>query len=887
VRLQATHTSTSNSKLVMLRAPELGNKIVGIWEMDRIPPNIPLRKLFRANSPISEVVLCRDEAALVDASTARSKPLKTDSRRHGLPDSAEKIAPIPGSGYRIMPLSDDKAEYVVFLNCSALDSDEIDFTMAYVGTLQMELWRAREIDTRMLMTAVVSIESRLQSQIGFQFFPEPNYLKETIRFASNEMIRAWAENRASKSIIHKIDRAVLSKFLARRIDLIERVGEIALKDVALTGSYYQFFSLFLKLTALYDALPEESSLRNPAAARLERFSGIAIRQIEEKGLPSLAKAASSLQHFLSVSGVFKDQITYEKTVPVLLDNAASGLRAEFVDLSGAAFLASTAREICFALGVEPDQIPEPLIHEFLELCKRISQRKDTYQLTALIASRMELDVLISLGYFIQHPSICPKVALLATETFKRFLGSEIKLKSGFPELFVEDSDLYMDVIGAMGFCTFFGRFDLARDLQSLIVSGKDTKSGRTAWAFVLWRNFLAFEDYDSLLELRSILPEIKSAHEPRNELLQPTFQMFELLADASVIEDGRAEKLAEARQIAARMSISPEVLVKSVLEREGVLSMIETLQYLYAAVDSQSTGLLSSNLRHAIESIYSFAMNERRSSPNRLMLLKTLLLEKIVLRRYKEVMQIGAKVAHHPFASENAKRLSSYSMSWADAKIKGSTDAVIAALNAEGGSFSPWIRIAEKAIQTNARDDYRRVVSDRAKLRTQPRRIGKENYLKGILMETSLYLHFAHKGYAVTNRLILDGTEIVDVFCQKQLKGHFEIVCVDVKNTKRKYGRKEAADFALRFKHLCGNMDIFLPVGRTGEVTLIAVVASRSGVTTRAIVVLKEQLGEVPIQILSKDEISEMLKSGELQSSCSPSSVNPRNSMRGRDGEIS
>jgi hypothetical protein len=472
---------------------------------------------------------------------------------------------------------------------------------------------------------------------------------------------------------------------------------------------------------------------------------------------------------------------------------------------------------------------------------------------------MKLQVLVSLGYYIGDPLVCSSIEKQTTENLKRFEGSASKLKSPLPEPCVDDSDLVMDVLGSMNLCISLGDLEPAWRLKTLIEERMDSPIGKTAWTLLQWCTFICFEDYDSLSRFRSLLPEIRGPLEPRNVLLEPSLSMLEQFADAISIREGRYEKFAKARQLAAELSIDPEMLVKSSLEREAVLVFLEALEFLFRAADSESLGLLSSNLRHAVETLRIYVTSERPDSPNHLILMKTELLEEMIRDNKDQVAFLANSIAVHPFVSENTSQLSRLSLDWANSK-SGMGDTVLAALTHKGDSQSPWIRIAHRIMNESAKDAYNRVVRDRANLIAKPITTGGENFRKGRQMESLLQLHFMRGGYTVQPRLILDGVEIADIFCYRRRKSMLEIVCVDVKHTKKKYGPLQARDFASRALELRENLDFFLPSVQDEKVRMIAIVASSRGISEKGHAVLKKQLEDMKLKILPESMLAELLR---------------------------
>jgi len=339
--------------------------------------------------------------------------------------------------------------------------------------------------------------------------------------------------------------------------------------------------------------------------------------------------------------------------------------------------------------------------------------------------------------------------------------------------------------------------------------------------------------------------------------------MLEQFANAIMIEKGRYISFAQARSLAYGLSIDPELLVKSTYEHEVTLILLDGLEFLYRAADSESVALLSSNLRHAVEILKAVGVVERSDSPNRLILMKTELLEGMISGDKERVSSLGSAIATHPFVSETTSELSCLSRDWVNSR-DGKTDTVIAALTQDSHPRSPWIRIARRILNQDARDTYGRVVRDRARLIEKPMAIGEENYRRGRRMESLLQLHFMRRGYVVQPRLFLEGVEVVDIFCYRTKKSRLEIALVDVKHTKRKYGPKEARDFAGRIRELRRNLSFVLPSAQGKSLKIVAVVASSSGLSENGKGILKKQLDDMPLEILPVPVLRRLLKVGQL-----------------------
>ena len=848
-----------NQNFVWLTAPQIGSVRVALYRSDRMARNTPLLDLFRRRPWIKEIVLCSDERSLAAAS-------KEYSRYPGIewfgPPPGSKVRgvkPIPGTGYRLAPLSPESQDYVMYLNYPALDTTETSFIVDYASEFVQQTILSNKINTGGLDNSVAAIEWRMQTELGFPFAVVTDYIRHIVQFMRIGMLRVWAEHSALERTVGKADSSAISKFVNRRIDLLETGFGIHSRDIGLHGSFYQIFHFYTLALGLCMALPSGSVLRSSALLRVDKLIEQSAQTARRRSLTSLANAIDVLRKLLAEQNVFESKETYESTLPAILEESGKCLKAEFVDLTGSMFLLEEALSISMDLSLRPDQIREQEIHWFLELCDLIAANAQGYQLAALIASRMKLQVLVSLGYYIGDPLICSTIEKQTTENLKRFEGSASRLRIFFKELSVDDSDLVLDVLGSMNLCICLGDLEPAWKLKRLIEDRKNSPIGKTAWTLLQWCTFAGFEDYDSLSRFRTLLPEIRYPLEPRNKLMEPSFSMLEQFADAISIKKGRYEKFAKARRLAEELSIDPEMLVKSTLEHEAILVFLEALEYLFRAADSESLAMLSSNLRHAIETLRICAAFERQDSPNRLILMKTELLEEMIRGNKDQVALLAKSIAVHPFVSENTSQLSRLSLDWANSK-SGMVDAVLAALTHNGDSQSPWIRIAHRIMDETAKEAYSRVVRDRADLVAKPIATGGENYRKGKKMESLLQLRFMRGGYIVQPRLILEGVEIVDIFCYKRGRSRLEVACVDVKHTKKKYGPLEARDFASRVRELRENINLFLPSAQTDTVRMVAIVASASGISEKGNTVLKKQLKDIQLRILSKSMLANLLR---------------------------
>jgi hypothetical protein len=71
-----------------------------------------------------------------------------------------------------------------------------------------------------------------------------------------------------------------------------------------------------------------------------------------------------------------------------------------------------------------------------------------------------------------------------------------------------------------------------------------------------------------------------------------------------------------------------------------------------------------------------------------------------------------------------------------------------------------------------------------------------------------------------------------------------------VKHTKRRYGPKEARDFAGRIQEIRKDLKFILPSYEPKSVKMTAFVASASGLSTKGKDTLRKHLGGIPLKIL-------------------------------------
>jgi len=832
-----------------LSAPVVGPVRIALYRSNRFPLGIDLFGLFRDKGLIKEIVLCKDEKSVASASKEYSKFPRAQWLGPPPGTRTRGVRPIVGTGYRLMSLSTRNQDCVMYLNWSGIDTSEMNFITNYASVVIEELHAAREMSTEHMDQSFAKIEWILQTGLGCQFAVVDDYLLHRVQFLRESLFRAWAEHSALKRVARKSDPSELSKFVNRRIDLIESGLKESFRDLGLHGSYYQIFHFYTLAQGLCAALSNECTLRPVVMLRIEELTQSVIDEAERRSLPSLADSTKVLHFEFSTRDVFQCVKNYETELPAVLEKSGTCLKSEFVEFSSSLFLMNVARQISLDFSLRPDQIQEEKIQWFLGICDGVASNTQGYQLTALIACRMKLFVLQSLGYYIEDPSICSMVERQAVANLRRFEGSASGLKRPFRELGVDDSDLVLDVMGSMNLCIYLGDNERAWRLRTLIEERRSSPVGRTAWTLLQWNTFIAFEDYDSLSRFHSLLSEIRYPRDPRNVLMEPSFAMLEQFANALMIEQGRYVSFARARNLALDLSIDPERLIKSLHEYEQTLALLEGLEFIYRAADSESMALLSSNLRHAVETLSVISSAERPASPNRLILMKADLLEGMMCDDGERVSSIATSIPSHPFVSETTLELSQLSSAWVNAKA-GTVDPVITALNQDKHPQSPWIRIARRICHEDAKEVYQKVVRDRARLIRKPVAIGGENYRRGRHMESLLQLRFTEQSYIVQPRLILEGIEVVDIFCYRKGETLTDVVLVDVKYTKKKYGPKEARDFAGRVREVQESLEFILPSSNPGSFRIKAVVASASGISKNGKKVLEKHLEDVDLQVL-------------------------------------
>ena len=827
--------------------------LIGVAELEHFPSSIPLMKLLKAKDPLSQFIVCPDEGSVESVSISYAQHLDLPLPEYA---SSQRGRIVPGSRYRTLPLSTDKPDTAVFLNSSALDTTDVEFIIEYLQSLQPEIWKAKSMRTFDLMWAIADGIISEQRRYGFPFARLDEHRIEWISRVAQVMIASWAQYEAVRNVRKTSDPSALARFVSHRLDLFEKcvLGEAG--EAVLIGSLLDMFMQYLLGFSLCMALKKGTGMRTGAMRRLMQTHRKVVDKVSS--VPSLGEALETVTVELAKTETFDRMEDFEKAIPSIIESAYGQLKPEFFDLSGSLALMEFARDISERLSMAPWSIPEPVINDFLETCERISKKSDIHQLPALVASLMKFQVLLSFAFFIHHPVILPRVERTARENLLRFEGRIESMEIPLEEVGISDADLLLDVWYACCFCIMLGDFERAKRLKGLLEDRKHVPEARTALAQLLWAEFIAYEDYDSLARLRGILPEVRSEHVPMNELLEPMFDLYETLADAILQEDDRFERLARAQLKAADSDISPTMPVKDAMQYVALNVFLATLPCLYRASMSESKVLLASNLHHAVEACRYFSKAEKPQSPNHLIFLKTVLLEKMALGEPEEVSDLVDTILNHPFSSANTSVLCEIASKWVDS-TKGDEDIVLSALDTQSPPHSPWIRTARRLLATDARKSYMKTIRASPAGAKVDSLQGLAGFLKGTVLELALQVCFLMDDYDVERRVLYEGLEVVDLLCHKGQEQSVEVILVDVKSARKTYGPKEARDFAMRVRKTLKGLDVLIPLegGKNHEVR--AIVANLSRISQNAHDELNALLQDVPCDFLTGEDLVEFL----------------------------
>ncbi len=818
---------------------------IGVAGLDRVPRSISLSDLYSAQHPIKQVIVCPDSEYVHNFSMLYGRHLGIITGDETEPVGVRRA---PKSRYRVLRHTVEAPDCTVLLNSLALNASDIPAILAFIAETQRSYHEmGSSLATKELITSIAEGEFGLQSRYGLPFVLVDQPRAEMVALCEETMRRSWAEHCALKRLAGELDPSALSTFVQQRAEIHEDILAGQGGDLALAGTFSGLLMQYFPAASVGMALPGE--MRRIVLRRLEHAHRRLVAQAIEAGVPSLGRALQTLLDGFTDAALFSSQAAFERGVPAIVRAAYDELEPEFLDLSGSLGLMEQALDISAGLSLEQEAFPEQAINDYLELCDRVIRKRDAHQLPALTASRMKLQILLALGYYLGDSIVCPRIEGAATETLARFEGTTESLKIPFPELSVGEGDFYLDLLAALNACVFLGSPEAATRLRELLESRKDRPEATTAIAMLRWQDFAAYEDYDSLMEFRSLLPEIRSSHQPMNELLEPHFAVLELAADGVLREDDRLERLTEAQLLAADLEISPEALTKEVSQYLALNSFLSITTSLYRAVSSTSIALLVSNLRSAVESCGYFAVTEKPESPNYLLYLKTMLLDRMASDDVEEVAGLADAIMHHPYLSENAGFLASIAGRWVDLK-QGRGDPVLSILEIERTPLSPWNMSAIRLFSTDARSAYLASLGGGE----EPQRLkaqGLVSHFKGIALELAAHVCFLREQYLVEGRVRLGGLEIMDLYCHRAEDVTSEALLADVKFIEGNYGPKEARDFATRVKQFITEVGSIDPQLAESEYTFRAVVITTGRISERTRKLLEKELGETTLDIKS------------------------------------
>ncbi len=813
-----------------------GSARVGLLDAEKIPRSVPVVEIAAAKPPLSEFVVCRDTRAIERVSRRYADDLKFPIALEQV-DSGYHMA--PSARYRVLTRPTDRRT-VVFLNASRLDSRDIGFLIALFAELE-RLTRSGSIPfPGGLVEAVYEGDARPYRILGLPFAIVTPPTEKNARACASAAGTAWAELTALRALAASFDQATLVKFVSDRVDLFRDSLRRKRDDVLLSGTLNEFFGLYVRIAALLMVFPVNSGVLSANRRSVERAHGELVSYCKSKRVASMGEALSAMLEGLLDPALYESVAVFMGRLPAVLEEGHKKLTLEFHDSTLPLFLMKTALTLSAQLSIEPENVPEERIHQFLEMCDRLAKKAGTNLLLDVVSRRMKLQVLVALGYFVLDPIVSRQAERVATDNLARFEGRLGGYRMQPTGSRLDEGDLLLDVLTVAGLCWMIGDVEGAKRMEALVEARKDHSEAKTALAQMLWTHFAATEDYDALVQLRALLPEIKPDRVPGNVLLQPSHDMFAAFADGVLTEDRRFEHFARAQLMAAAMEPSPEVFVKDVLQQQALNAFFTMFPFLYHAAQSESVTLLSSNLRHAVEAANHFSVAERRESPNYLTYLKTAILEKMALGEVEEVSRIAQEIAGHPQASAPARQLASLAGRWVDGMV-GRIDPVLSALDSNATTRSPWIQVAQRLVSSSARTHYLRVAGRGPQTDNIQRVQGVLNVWRGAALELAIQVCYLSDGYTAHRGVLMDGKEVMDVIAYRTDASRNEVVFVDAKFTRESYSSEQAAHFARRIRDLVRQRDDLFP-HLIGDLHVRAVVASLSGVSEEALSVLSREL---------------------------------------------
>lgn len=574
-------------------------------------------------------------------------------------------------------------------------------------------------------------------------------------------------------------------------------------------------------------------------------------------VPSLGRSLTILLNELFQDRVYLDQRSFELLVPLAIEKARVQLDPEFQQPSWILSLCEEGLEHMRMISLSPEMMDELRIHEFIEECDRVANARYSNPLMAWSACRARFQVLTTLGFFIHDPCICPIIERLATEDLRRFEGEVSVMNDICPDIPVSLGDMLLDTLQALNLCFALGDSARVKRLRQLIDERASSPSAKIVRLNLLWNDSFAYEDYDSLLRFRSLLSEVKASNSPSNELLEPDFEMRELIAEGILNEEKRFENLARGRLKLLQFEISPEMAVKDHMQYTTFGHVLEAIYCLYKAAASRVSSELASNLHEAMSACEYIRVTEREVSPGYLLYLKTLLLEKMVLGDADGASVVVRKIEKHPFCTKSSEMLASIAERWIEAK-GDKVLTVFSGLDYGPYSQSPWIIAGKMAIALDARKAYSEILGSKEPRDPHLVKSGA-SYWKGRAFELALEICYWNEGYKVRHRLKRGHKEQVDLLCSRTSMGVCEILLVDAKSGNGTYKPKDARDFCVRAREL-GQMAVdILGLSMDQAFKVRGVIASRGRVTDGAEKELEDGLNAVPYSIISGEQLMKFL----------------------------
>ena len=853
----------SGMNLISLKSQQTGMDIA-LYNTSKISHKLPLKELMHFNDPNMNIIICPDAKSLeiISYEYSKNNPLYLQNEKWKPSESKDILNLFQETGYRIVkPSLEDHYQYV-FLNLAALEHDEVMPSINFVSRLNYHFKEGAQVRIKQILETILKGETRLYHDIGFQSCGPYYAINEIIVPLSIEICGSWVEYLTMRDISEKLSSAELGRFVRRRLNLFNKVFEHLIEnykndEVSLPDHIVKIS----RILAFCNGIISNQEIHDSCILRIGTQCEKAADIYRQKNMTSLGLAINDYFSNMKESSNFTDIQTFEFGIINALSKAYSVLEPEFYMRGGMIYFSARSEEIGYQLSRFNFIELEPSIRIFLDECERIADNPKTPEHLALYARMTMEQVLYFFGYAANDPHICHEIKSVISGTINRFFDSMDRIREKCEEYPITETDLLLQPLGAMGMCVAFNEFEIAQQLKDIIISKKDHPASKTPLANLYWLEFMTREDYDSLERFKAILPEIRVLHEPKNVMLEETFQMESLIADAISIKEHRTENFRKAQLSLEEVEISPIMDKKETMQRNALRKYIRVMPFLYDAASAPSFPLLISNLINAVDLSQELSINERPESPNQLFYHKCLVLKTMACGDVEYSIQLIQKIKGNPFYSKYSEELCLIIEKWIESKKQGH-DLVLTSLELRSDSSSPWIQIAHRILTFFAGEEYGKTLSNYIKgsalLRSDK---GMGSHYRGIALEAAVCLCYCKDGYDSTQRFIFNGEEIMDLICYDINGPKCSALLIDVKGKSETYEPKDARDLACRVKKIAENIEVIIPIAGKKKYEIKVIVVSESRISTNARNNLKDNLDEIeiPFEIIAKDQLKKFL----------------------------